>query len=170
MRVVVQRVSEASVTVAEKIVANIGTWMYTATSGWLMTNLDPDPLTVSLVQVAASLPIFLIAIPAGTLADIVDRRRLLIAGEAANTAIAAIFAALVASDLVTPRLLLVFTFLIGAFGALTAPAWQSVTPQLVPKRDLHAAIAANSVGFNVSRAIGPALGGALTAAFGIRRY
>ena len=149
------------------VVANIGTWMYTATSSWLMTSLDPDPLTVSLVQVAASLPIFLIAIPAGALADIVDRRRFLIAGEAANTAIAAIFAALVASDLVTPSLLLVFTFLIGAFGALTAPAWQAVTPQLVPKRDLHAAIAANSVGFNVSRAIGPALGGALTAAFGI---
>lgn len=149
------------------VVANIGTWMYTAASGWLMTNLDPDPLTVSLVQVAASLPMFLIAIPAGALADIVDRRRYLIAGEAANTAIAAIFAALVAFDLVTPSLLLVFTFLIGAFGALTAPAWQAVTPQLVPKRDLHAAIAANSVGFNLSRAIGPALGGALTAAFGI---
>lgn len=149
------------------VVANIGTWMYTAASGWLMTNLDPDPLTVSLVQVAASLPVFLIAIPAGALADIVDRRRFLIAGEAANTAIAAIFAALVAFDLVTPSLLLVFTFLIGAFGALTAPAWQAVTPQLVPKRDLHAAIAANSVGFNLSRAIGPALGGALTAAFGI---
>lgn len=96
------------------VVANIGTWMYTATSSWLMTSLDPDPLTVSLVQVAASLPIFLIAIPAGALADIVDRRRFLIAGEAANTAIAAIFAALVASDLVTPNLLLVFTFLIGA--------------------------------------------------------
>ncbi|MFL9500390.1 MULTISPECIES: MFS transporter [Rhodopseudomonas] len=80
---------------------------------------------------------------------------------------AAIFAALVAFDLVTLSLLLVFTFLIGAFGALTAPAWQAVTPQLVPKRDLHVAIAANSVGFNLSRAIGPALGGALTAAFGI---
>jgi MFS family permease len=149
------------------VVANIGTWMYTAASGWLMTSLAPDPLTVSLVQVAASLPIFLVAIPAGALADIVDRRWLLIAGEAANTVIAAIFAILVAVDLVMPSVLLVFTFVIGGFGALTAPAWQSVTPQLVPKRDLHAAIAANSVGFNVSRAIGPALGGALTAAFGI---
>jgi hypothetical protein len=69
------------------VVANIGTWMYTAASGWLMTNLDPNALAVSLVQVAASLPIFLIAIPAGALADIVDRRRFLIAGEAANTAI-----------------------------------------------------------------------------------
>ncbi len=149
------------------VVSNIGTWMYTAASGWLMTSLNPDPLTVSLVQVAASLPIFLIAIPAGALADIVDRRRYLIGGEAANTAIAAVFAGLVALDRVTPLVLLVFTFLVGAFGALTAPAWQSVTPSLVPKQDLHAAVAANSIGFNVSRAIGPALGGVLTSAFGI---
>ncbi len=149
------------------VLANLGTWMYSAASGWLMTGLDPDPLIVSLVQVAASLPTFLIAIPAGALADIVDRRRFLIAGEAANTVIAAVFAVLVADDLVTPGILLVFAFLIGAFGALTAPAWQAVTPSLVPRQDLQAAIAANSVGFNISRALGPALGGALTAAFGI---
>jgi predicted MFS family arabinose efflux permease len=149
------------------VLANVGTWMYTAASGWLMTGLDPDPLIVSLVQVAASLPIFLIAIPAGALADLVDRRLLLIAGEAANTVVAAVFAVLVMYGLVTPGVLLVFTFLVGAFGALTAPAWQAVTPSLVPKDDLPTAIAANSVGFNISRALGPALGGALTAAFGI---
>ena len=138
--------------------------MYTAASSWLMTNLSPDPLTVSLVQVAASLPIFLLAIPAGALADILDRRRFLIIGEAANTAIAAVFAVLVSLNLVTAAVLLLFTFLIGAFGALTAPAWQAVTPQLVPKQDLPAAIAVNSIGFNLSRAIGPALGGAFAAA------
>jgi predicted MFS family arabinose efflux permease len=149
------------------VVANVGTWMYTAASGWLMTGLNPDPLIVSLVQVAAGLPIFLIAMPAGALADIVDRRRFLIVGEAANTVVAAVFAGLVMLDLVTPGVLLVFTFLVSAFGALTAPAWQAVTPQLVPKQDLQPAIAANSVGFNISRTIGPALGGALTAAFGI---
>src|ERR1043166_5522011 len=100
------------------VVANIGTWMYTAASGWLMTGLNPDPLIVALAQVAAALPIFLTAIPAGALADIVDRRRFLIAGEAANTAIAVAFAGLVTLDLVTPGVLLAFTFLIGAFGAL----------------------------------------------------
>jgi predicted MFS family arabinose efflux permease len=69
---------------------------------------------------------------------------------------------------VTALILLLFTFLISAFGALTAPAWwQAVTPQLVPKQHLQTAIAANSIGFNLSRAIGPALGGALTAAFGM---
>ncbi|HEU5276137.1 MAG TPA: MFS transporter [Xanthobacteraceae bacterium] len=149
------------------VLANIGTWMYSAGSGWLMTGLNPDPLIVSLVQVAAGLPIFLVAIPAGAVADIVERRHLLIYGEIANTLIATIFAALVALHLVTPTILLVFTFLIGAFGALTAPAWQAVTPQLVPKQDLQAAIAANSIGFNLARAIGPALGGALTAVLGI---
>ena len=152
---------------AASLVSNLGTWMYAAASGWLMTGLNPDPLIVSLVQVASSLPIFLIAIPAGALADIVDRRRFLIGGEIANTAIAAAFAVLVALGLVTAPILLTFTFLIAAFGALTAPAWQAVTPQLVPKQDLPAAIALNTIGFNLSRAIGPALGGALTAAFGI---
>jgi MFS family permease len=152
---------------AASLAANLGTWMYTAASGWLMTGLNPDPLIVSLVQVAASLPIFLIAIPAGALADIVDRRRFLIGGEIANTAIATIFAALVTLGLVTAPILLVFTFLIAAFGALTAPAWQAVTPQLVPKQDLSAAIAVDTIGFNLTRAIGPALGGALTAAFGV---
>src|SRR6516162_469110 len=149
------------------LAANTGTWMYTAASSWLMTSLSPDPLIVSLVQVAASLPIVLLAIPAGALADIIDRRRFLIIGEAANTAIAAVFAVLVSLNLVTAAFLLLFTFLISAFGAFTAPAWQAVTPQLVPKQDLPAAIAANSIGFNLSRAIGPALGGALAAAFGI---
>jgi MFS family permease len=132
-----------------------------------MTSLSPDPLTVSLVQVAASLPIFLLAIPAGALADIIDRRRFLIVGEAANTVIAAVFAVLVSLNLVTAAVLLLFTFLISAFAAVTAPAWQAVTPQLVPKQDLQAAIAANSIGFNLSLAIGPALGGAFAAVFGI---
>jgi hypothetical protein len=81
---------------------------------------------------------------------------LLIIGEAANTAIAAVFAVLVSLNLVTAAVLLLFTFLISAFGAFTAPAWQAVTPQLVPKQDLPAAIEVNSIGFNLSRAIGPA--------------
>ena len=152
---------------AASVASNLGAWMYTAASGWLMTSLNPDPLIVSLVQVAASLPIFLVAIPAGALADIVDRRSFLIVGEIANTAIAVAFAILFALGLVTATMLLVFIFVIAAFGALTAPAWQAVTPQLVPTRDLQSAVAANSIGFNISRAIGPALGGALTAAFGV---
>src|ERR1700756_610780 len=149
------------------VVANIGTWMYNAASGWLMTSLNPDPLTVSLVQVATSLPMFLFAVPAGALADIVDKRRLLIALQIATTVFSAMITALVWLNLVTPALLLFFTFLLGAGAALTAPAWQSVVPQLVPAQDLAAAVAANGVGVNISRAVGPAVAGVMIAGFGI---
>jgi len=152
---------------AATVVSNIGTWMYSAASGWLMTSLAPDPLMVSLVQVATTLPMVLLALPAGALADVVDRRRLLIATELVTTAIAALFAAFVGLDLVTPGTLLLFTFLVGIGGVLTAPAWQAIVPQLVPRQDLAPAVTANSVGFNVSRAVGPALGGAVIAGFGI---
>ena len=149
------------------VVANVGTWMYNAASGWLMTSLNPDPLTVSLVQVAGSLPMFLFALPAGALADTVDKRRFLIGAEIVLTVVAAASAVLVWLDLVTPSILLLFTFLLGAGAAFTAPAWQSVVPQLVPKHDLAAAVASNGVGVNISRAIGPALGGVVIGGLGI---
>ena len=149
------------------VVANIGTWMYNAASGWLMMVLNADPFVVSMVQVATSLPMFLFAMPAGALTDIIDKRRYLIAVEVATTAVAAVFAALVALNLVTPNTLLLFTFLLGVGSALTAPAWQAIVPQLVPKKDMSSAVAANSVGINISRAIGPALGGIFIAALGI---
>jgi len=149
------------------VVANVGTWMYSSAASWLMTELDTDPLMVSLVQVASSLPMFLFALPAGALADIADRRRYLLVAETVITALATIFAALVWLDVVTPFILLLFAFLIGAGAAAVAPAWQAIVPQLVPPEDLTPAIAANSVGVNISRAIGPALGGVLTVAAGI---
>src|ERR1700722_6798888 len=141
------------------VVSNIGTWMYSAASGWLMTSLSADPLIVSMVQVATSLPMVLLALPAGALADIVDRRRLLLAAESATTLIAALFAVFVSLGGITPLIVLLFTFLISVCGVLTAPACQAIVPQLVPKRELAPAVTANSVGFNISRAIGPALGG-----------
>jgi len=149
------------------VIANIGTWMYNAASGWLMTSLNPDPFVVSMVQVATTLPMFIFAVPAGALADIVDRRKFLIGAEVLTTAVSAVFAAIVALQLANPFNLLLFTFLIGAAGAITAPAWQSIVPQLVPKQDLQPAIAVNSVGFNISRAVGPALGGLIVAWIGI---
>lgn len=150
------------------VVTNIGWWMYTAAAGWLMTDLSVDPLMVSLVQVASGLPMFLLALPAGALADIVDKRRLLILSEIAVTVVAAIFAALVWLDRITPATLLLFTFLLGAGAALVAPAWQSIVPQLIPrKEELTTAVALNSVGINISRAIGPALGGLLTVSLGV---
>jgi MFS family permease len=149
------------------LVSNVGGWMYSAASGWLMTSLNPDPLIVALVQTATTLPVFLFALPAGALADIFDKRKFLIVFEIVNTALCAAYAAVVGFGLATPHNLLLFTFLIGAAGALTLPAWQSIVPQLVPKEDLTSAVAANSVGVNISRALGPALGGAAIASLGI---
>jgi predicted MFS family arabinose efflux permease len=149
------------------LVSNVGGWMYSAASGWLMTSLNPDPLIVALVQAASSLPICLFAIPAGALADIFDKRKFLIVVEILTTAVSAVYAVIVGLGLATPGNLLLFTFLIGAAGAMTVPAWQAVVTLLVPKQDLPPAIAANSVGVNISRALGPALGGATISAYGI---
>lgn len=149
------------------VVSNIGTWMQGATASWLMTGLNPDPFVVSLVQVVASLPMFLFALPAGALADIIDRRRLLIAIQVAVTVLVAAFGILVRGSWVTPDILLVFTFLSAAAAAFIMPAWQAIVPQLVPRQHLKSAVALNSIGLNVSRAIGPALAGVIIAAWGM---
>ena len=137
------------------VVSNIGTWMQNAAASWLMTGLDPDPFIVSLVQVATSLPLFLFALPAGALADIVDRRRLLISMQVALSVLVAAFGVLVWVGNVTPSFLLAFSFLAATVAALVMPAWQSIVPQLVPREHLQPAVALNSVGLNVSRAVGP---------------
>lgn len=149
------------------VVSNVGTWMQNAAAGWLMTGLSPDPLIVALVQVATSLPMFLFALPAGALADVVDRRRLLIAMQVIATVIIVILSWLVWTERVTPVVLLVFTFLIGATAAMIAPAWQAIVPQLVPREELTPAVALNSVGLNISRAVGPALAGLIIGAMGL---
>ena len=141
--------------------------MSSAASGWLMTSLDSTPLIVALVQVATSLPLFLLAIPAGAFSDIVDRRKYLLAGELCIMATCIAFAALVTRHMITPASLLLMTFLVSVGSAMTAPAWQAVVPVLVPKSALPAAIALNSAGVNVSRAVGPALGGLLVSVLGI---
>ena len=149
------------------VVSNIGTWMQGAAASWLMTRLNPDAFVVSLVQVASSLPMFLFALPAGALADIIDRRRLLIGIQVAVTALVATFGLLVWWSWVTPDILLGFTFLSAAAAALIMPAWQAIVPQLVPRQHLKSAVALNSIGLNVSRAIGPALAGVIIAAWGL---
>ena len=113
------------------VVTNIGWWMYTAAAAWLMTDLSVDPWMVSLVQVSSSLPMFLLALPAGALADVVDKRRLLISAESAIVVISLAFAALVWLDRITPVTLLLFTLVLGAGAAVVAPAWQSIVPLLV---------------------------------------
>jgi len=149
------------------VISNVGTWMYNAASSWLMTSLDANPLVVSLVQVATALPMFLFAVPAGALADIVDKRRFLLIVEVVTTLFSALIAAIVWLGAVTPGILLAFTFLLGTASALVAPAWQSIVPLLVARQNLAPAVAANSVGINISRAVGPALGGLIISAAGI---
>jgi MFS family permease len=149
------------------VVSNIGSWMYNAASGWLMTSLNPNPLIVSLVQVANSLPLFLFALPAGALADMIDKRRFILALEILTTLFSALFAVLVTLNAVTPAVLLLFTFLVGILAALETPAWQAIVPLLVPQPALTSAIAVNSVGVNISRVIGPALTGGVILGLGI---
>ena len=149
------------------VVSNVGTWMQNATSGWLMTTLDPDPFLVSMVQVATSLPLFIFAIPAGALADIVDRRRLLIVSQIAIVVIVALFGIVVQQNSATPLTLLLVSFAAATAAALVMPAWQAIVPQLVPRQHLQPAIALNGVGVNVSRAIGPALSGIIIGAWGM---
>jgi MFS family permease len=140
-------------------VASIGIAMFDTSMSWLMTSLNPNPLMVSAVQVATMAPMFLFTVPAGALADVADPRRLLVATQIGVVAVGALFAGLVAAHLETPLALLLTTFLLGATGALAAPAWQIITPMLVTKAELGDAIAVNNAAYNVSRAIGPALGG-----------
>jgi MFS family permease len=149
------------------VVSNTGSWMYSAASGWLMTSLNGDPLIVSLVQVANSLPLFLFALPAGALADITDKRRLILALEILTTVFSVLFATLVTLRLVTPTVLLWFLFLIASLGAIESPAWQAIVPLLVPAKALSSAVATNSVGVNISRVLGPALAGIVILSLGI---
>jgi MFS family permease len=148
------------------LASNIGLWIQGAAAGWLMTGLDPRPLMVSLVQVASMLPVFLLALPAGALADIIDRRIFLIGAQAWVLAAGIVLTALTALGWLGPWGLLVFTFLIGTGSAMTWPAFSATTPELVPRDDLVGAIALNGIGFNIARAIGPAIGGFVLAAAG----
>ncbi len=147
--------------------ALVGIAMYDTASGWLMTTLDLNPFDVSLVHAATNLPMFLFTLPAGAISDIVDPRRLIIAVSCAIAALIAIFAGLVFFDLATPVLLLLTTFLLSAAWALNGPAWLAILPSLVPRSELPGAIAANGVAYNLSRTIGPALGGFAIVKFGM---
>lgn len=149
------------------VLSNIGTWMHDVGAGWLMASLSPSPLWVALVQTATTLPVFLLALPAGALADIVNRRRMLLLVQAVLALVALGLGLLVWQGGTTPLLLLLFTFAMGLGAALTAPAWQAIVPSLVPRETLQQAVAVNSVGINISRAIGPALAGLLITTVGL---
>jgi MFS family permease len=143
------------------VVAWLGTWLQNTGAGWLMTSLAPDPLIVAMVQAATIMPVFLLALPGGAMADIVDRRAFLFGAQLWTMFAAAVLAILTISHATTAFWLLALTFAIGIGSALTAPAWSAIVPELVPREDLVQAIALNGIGYNLTRAVGPALGGFL---------
>jgi MFS family permease len=143
------------------VVAWLGTWLQNTGAGWLMTSLAPEPLIVAMVQAATIMPVFLLALPGGALADIVDRRVFLIGAQLWTILAAIALAALTLAHAMTAFWLLALTFCIGIGSALTAPAWSAIVPELVPREDLVQAIALNGIGYNLTRAVGPALAGFL---------
>jgi MFS family permease len=148
------------------VISYTGTWMQNVGAGWLMTQLTMSPLMVGLVQAATTLPVFLVILPAGALADMVDRRRLLLITQGWMVAAAALLGIFTLLGHVTPWILLGFTFVLGLGAVMNDPAWQAITPEIVSARQHAPAVALNSVGFNVARAVGPALGGIVIAVAG----
>jgi len=148
------------------LASNIGTWMQEIGAGWLMTSLSPSPLMVALVQTATTLPIFFLALPAGALSDMVDRRRYLIAAQVWLMLVSATLGVLTITGITTAWLLVLMTFAMGLGAAMLMPAWAALTPELVPRSELASAIALNSMGMNVARAIGPAIAGVIVSLAG----
>jgi len=151
---------------AVNFASNVGTWIQDVGSSWLMTSLAPSPLMVSLIQTAGNLPYFLLGLVAGTLADITDRRRLLIVSQVWMLVSAGLLGVLTVLHLTTPWILLGMSFSVGLGGALGGPASQAIVPELIPRDEVPEAVALNSMQFNIARGIGPAIGGVIVTAWG----
>ncbi len=148
------------------LASNIGTWMHDVAAAWLMTSLAPTPLMVSLVQAAATFPLFLFILPAGAIADTVNRKHLLVLTHVWMILAALSLSLLTWWNMTTGITLLICIFALSIGMAFTNPAWGAIIPDIVPHEEIPSAIALNSVGFNLARAIGPALGGLVVASMG----
>ena len=141
----------------------VGTWMQTVGAQWLLIDEPNASTLVSLVQTASLMPMLLLALPAGVLADSFDRRRLLVGVQLATCAVGAVLAGLALTGELSPTVLLTFTFLLGAGAAVSMPPWQALVPDIVPRHEVRAAAALGAVSMNLARAVGPALAGLLIA-------
>jgi len=141
------------------VVSDVGTFMQSVGAAWLMVSLNAGPMFVALTQTASALPFFILALPAGAIGDIVDRRKVILFTEAWMVSVAAVLAAMTIAGKMSPVLLLVLTFALSAGDAFETPTWRAVLPELVSKEDLPAASALNGIEFNFARAVGPALAG-----------
>jgi MFS family permease len=148
------------------LIANIGLWIQHAGAAWLMTGLNPEPISVALVQVASALPIVLFALPGGAMASAINRRLLLIVVQTNVVVLALAFSVIVTLGRATPGGVLAYVFLTGTAAVLIAPTWQAIVPQLMPRGNEQPAITLNSVGFNAGSAVGPAVAGFAMAVFG----
>jgi len=149
------------------VVSDCGAFMQNVGAAWLMVSLGAGPIYVALTQTASSLPYFLLALPAGSAGDIVDRRKLVLFTESWMMGVALITVVLTIAGLMSPWLLLALTFALTAGDAFETPTWRALLPELVPKEDLAAASALNGIEFNLARAVGPALAGVIIAAAGV---
>jgi len=149
------------------VVSDVGTFMQGVGAAWLMVSLGAGPMYVALTQTASTLPFFLLALPAGSIGDIVDRRKLILFTEAWMVCVAMALAVATLTGVITPWILLALTFALSAGDAFETPTWRAVLPELVRKDDLPAASALNGIEFNIARAVGPALAGVLIATAGV---
>ena len=147
------------------LAANMTMWMNDVAAAWLMTTLTTSPVLVAMVQTASTLPVFLLGLPSGALADILDRRRYFAVTQLWVSLNALVLAALSLAGMLTAPVLLVLTFSNGIGLAMRWPVFAAIVPQVVSRSDLPAALALNGIAMNLSRVIGPALAGALLAAF-----
>ena len=147
-----------------QFVSNVGSWMQTVAAQWVMLSLTSSALLIGAIPAASSIPSLLLAVPAGTLGDLVDRRRLILGSQLVMLVAAAALAVLAGTGGLTPGLLIAMLFAIGVGGAASASTWQTLQPELVPATDRPEAVALGSVNQNLARAVGPAVGGALLAA------
>lgn len=148
------------------LVANLTMWMNDVAAAWLMTTLTTSPVMVALVSTASTLPVFLLGLPSGAMADILDRRRYFAATQLWVSVIALVLAAMALSGSLTAERLLVLTFLNGVGLAMRWPVFAAIVPQVVSRDVLPQALALNGIAMNLSRVVGPALAGALLAAQG----
>jgi MFS family permease len=140
--------------------------MHDVGAAWLMTSLSPSPFLVALMQAASSLPFFLLALPAGAIADVVDRRKMLLFTQGWMLVVAALLGVLTVTGITTPWILLILTFALSIGSAMNMPVWQAIVPELVAKEQLSSAVTLSGIVINLSRSIGPAVAGIVIAASG----
>ncbi|BAZ42530.1 major facilitator superfamily protein [Calothrix sp. NIES-4101] len=149
-------------------ISSVGTWMHDVGAAWLMTTLAPNsPILVALMQAASSLPFFFLALPAGAIADVIDRRKMLLWTQAWMLGVAFLLGVLTMANITTPWLLLGLTFAMSIGSSMNLPVWQAVTPELVPREELPQAVTLSGIVVNLSRSIGPAIAGIIIAVSGV---